>query len=73
MHLNFLHTSIGQMIDFPGFLVAKNSPDNAGDMGLIPGSGRFPGEGNGTPVFLPGKSHGKRSYSPSGHKESDMT
>ena len=30
------------------------------DAGLIPESGRFPGEGNGpTPVFLPGKSHGK--------------
>ena len=29
-----------------------------------------------TPVFLPGKSHGRRSlvgYSPWGHKESDMT
>ena len=31
-------------------LVAKNPPANAGDvrdMGLIPGWGRFPGEGNG--------------------------
>ena len=29
-----------------------------------------------TPVFLPGESHGQRrmvSYSPQGHKESDMT
>ena len=29
-----------------------------------------------TPLFLPGESHGQRSlagYSPSGHKESDMT
>ena len=25
------------------------------------------------PVFLPGKSHGQRSYSPWGHKESDTT
>ena len=34
------------------------------------------GEGNGTPVLLPGKSHGRRSligYSPWGHKESDTT
>ena len=34
-------------------LVAKNSPANAGDardVGLIPGSGRSPGEGNGNPV-----------------------
>ena len=49
-----------------------------GDMGLIPGSGRYPGGGNGncTPVFLPGKSHGQKSLagsSPWGHKESDTT
>ena len=33
------------------------------DMGVIPGSGRSPGEGNGqpTPGFLPGKSHGQGS------------
>ena len=32
--------------------MVKNPPANAGDikyMGLIPGSGRFPGEGNGNP------------------------
>ena len=28
-------------------LVIKNPPDNVGDLGLIPGSGRSPGEGNG--------------------------
>ena len=36
-----------------GFLVGsviKNLPANAGDMGSIPGSGRFPGEGNGNPL-----------------------
>ena len=27
-----------------------NPPVNAGDMGLIPGLGRFPGEGNGIPL-----------------------
>ena len=26
---------------------SKESACNAGDLGLIPGSGRFPGEGNG--------------------------
>ena len=34
-------------------LVVKNPPANAGgvrDEGLIPGSGRYPGEGNGTPL-----------------------
>ena len=60
--------------------MVKNLLANAGDsgdMGSILGSGRClrVGKGN-TPVFLPGKSHGQRSlvgYSPSGHKESDMT
>ena len=36
---------------------------NAGDLGLIPGSGRFPWRRawQPTPVFLPGESHGRRS------------
>ena len=34
-------------LDFPGGSVIKNPPANAGDVGLIPGLGRFPGEGNG--------------------------
>ena len=34
---------------FPGGSVVKNLPANAGDVGLIPGSGRSPGEGNGNP------------------------
>ena len=28
----------------------KNLPADAGDMGSIPGSGRFPGGGNGNPI-----------------------
>ena len=44
---------------FPGVSVVKNPPGTAGDAresGSIPGSGRCPGVGNGnpTPVFLPG-------------------
>ena len=38
---------------FPGGLVVKNPSANAkdiGDVGLIPGSGRSPGEGNGNPL-----------------------
>ena len=35
---------------FPGVPVVKNPPANAGDRGLIPGSGRSPGEGNGNPL-----------------------
>ena len=30
--------------------MVKNSPANAGDANLIPGSGRSPGEGNGNPL-----------------------
>ena len=30
--------------------MVKNTPANSGDMGMIPGSGRFPGEGNGNPL-----------------------
>ena len=34
---------------FPCGSVTKYPPDSAGDVGLIPGSGRAPGEGNGIP------------------------
>ena len=30
--------------------MVKNPPANTGDPGLTPGSGRFPGEGNGNPL-----------------------
>jgi len=33
-----------------GGSVVKNSPANSEDLGLIPGLGRSPGEGNGTPL-----------------------
>ena len=36
-------------MDFPGGSDSKVSVYNAGDLGLIPGSGRSPGEGNGNP------------------------
>ena len=52
---------------FPGGSVVKNLSTTARDLGLIPGSGRSPGEGSGTPVFLPGESLGQRilaGYSP---------
>ena len=32
--------------------MVKNPPANAGDMGSIPGSGRFSGEGNGNPSSI---------------------
>ena len=36
--------------DFPGGSEGKESACNAGDPGSIPGSGRSPGEGNGSPL-----------------------
>ena len=35
---------------FPGGSVAKNPPENAGDAGSTPGSGRSPGERDGNPI-----------------------
>ena len=35
---------------FPGGSAVKNPPADAGDVGLIPGSGGSPGEGNGDPL-----------------------
>ena len=35
----------------PGGSLVKNLPVSAGDMGMIPGSGRSPGEGNGNPLW----------------------
>ena len=35
---------------FPGSSAGKESTCNAGDLGLIPGSGRSPGEGSGYPL-----------------------
>ena len=37
-------------IDFPGGSDCKESACNAGDLGLIPGLGRSPGEKNGYPL-----------------------
>ena len=50
-------------------------PANAGDANLIPGLGRYPGEGNGNPLQYPclEKSHGQRSLVGYGREESDMT
>ena len=62
---------------FPGSSDGKESVCSAGDPGSIPGSGRYPGEGNGNPLQYPclEKSHGQRSLvgcNPWGRKESSM-
>ena len=38
-------------LDFPGGSDGKESARNVGDLGLIPGLGRSPGEGNGKPLW----------------------
>ena len=66
------------MVGFPGGSDGKESACNAGDLGLIPGSGRSPGGGHGNPLQYSclENPHGQRSlegYSPKHCKESDMT
>ena len=48
------------LMGFPCGSDGKESACNAGDLGLIPGLGRSPGEGKGycPPVFWPGEFHG---------------
>ena len=41
--------SVG-LVGFPGGAEVKASTCNVRDLGLIPGSGRSPGEGNGNPL-----------------------
>jgi len=71
-------------LGFPDSSAGKESTCNAGDLGLIPGSGRSPEERIGytpvffpwrrawqpTPVFLPGESPWTEELGPWGHKES---
>ena len=60
--------------------MVKNPPASARDVGLIPGSGRSPGEGSGNPLqySCPGNSmelprKSPVGYNPWGCKESDTT
>ena len=46
LNLNMFHLILG----FPGGSEVKASAWNEGDLGLIPGLGRSPGEGNGNPL-----------------------
>ena len=63
---------------FPGGSGGKESACSAGDLGLIPGLGRSPGDGNGNPLqysclenFLDGGAWQATVHG--GHKESDTT
>ena len=48
--LTFFKLRANDYTDFPGGSDSKASVYNVGDWGLIPGSGRSPGEGNGSPL-----------------------
>ena len=63
---------------FIGCSDGKESACNAGDLGSIPGLGRYPGEehDNSLQNSCLENPHGQRNlgdYSPSGHKELDAT
>ena len=63
---------------FSGGSVVKNPPVSAENMGLIPGSERSPGEGNGNPLqfYCLGNSMARGAWQatvPGVIKESDMT
>ena len=92
LHFNSICTSIYVSIylsiylsiymGFPGDTVVKNLPANVGDtrdMGLIPGSGRFPGGENGNPLQCSclenpmDRGAWWTTYNPLGCRESDMT
>ena len=47
--LRYLSPCIG-LLGFPGGAAVKSLPASAGDTGSIPGSGRSPGEGSGSPL-----------------------
>ena len=59
------------MKGFPGGSAGKEFACNAGDLGLTPGLGAYPGEGNGYPLQYSGLENSMTiSW---GCKESDMT
>ena len=47
------YKKINFILGFPGGSEVKASSSNAGDLGLIPGSGRSPGEGNSNSLQYP--------------------
>ena len=58
---------------FPGVSAVKNLPASAEDVGLIPGSGRYPGEGNDSPLQYSYLENSIDRGTWRGHKESDTT
>ena len=60
-------------LGFPCGSADKESACNAGDLGLIPGLGRLPGEGKGYPLLYSGLENSVNSVIHGGGKESDTT
>ena len=61
---------------FPSGSDNKESSCNEGDLGLIPGLGRFPGRGHGNPLQYsclenPNGQRSLAAYRPWSHKDSD--
>ena len=48
--MSYIYTRMGKCMGVSGVSDSKESACNAGDPGLIPGSARSPGEGNGNPL-----------------------
>ena len=74
IHMNLKVISYLYNMGFPGGSMEKNPPDNAGDMGSIPGPWRLLGEGNGDPLQYSclgnpmDRGRSQVGYSPWGHK-----
>ena len=58
---------------FPGASAGEESACGVGDLGWIPGLGRFPREGKGYPLQYSGLENSMDYIVHGGHKESDMT
>ena len=61
------------LVDFLSASDGKESTCSGGDLSLIPGLGRSPGEENGYPLQYSGLENSMDLYSPWGCKESDTT
>ena len=63
---SLLHTS--EVLGFLCGSAGKESACNVGDLGSIPGLGRSPGEGKGSPLQYSGLENSMGLYSPWGHR-----
>ena len=65
--------SVISLMGFPCGSASKESSCNVGDLGSIPGLGRYPGEGKGYPLQYSGLENSMDSEVPRDHKEMDTT